>query len=1062
MKTARAILPFALAALGALEPSRAAGRPAPAPDPTAAVFDSLAAMDAASRFAEGEHLASAFVDSLERARGTDSLLLARALERQASFRRSAGRVGDGSALRAAERSAAIASRRVPLDVPIYCRAHCMAAILFVDLALGDSALAHARAALVAAEAAKPPDDSILSAIHFRAGQAQRVRTDYAAAVAEMHRSGELMVRRFGPAWPGLTNVATELGRSFSYFGEFDSARVELELAVQLSEQNIATGPERLERALTSLATFERRTGDPGHAVELASRAYELYVGRLGESGPQANDFLSNLATNLYTVGDFARSKALLERVIAHEELTLPRTHMFVIQNHITHAITRMKTGDPGGAGAELDVVDSLMAAAPAAQASNVAYAATVRTLLELDAEHFEKARRLLLVAAAHGPYDMATRSDLAAEMLLTVRGPADRAFADSVCRSLDSLADTTRVALTKNWTNTLDCRARAESRLGLGELAWQHARESEALESRRFRWEVETLPDRSALLHDIDAADPSQLLVELARPGHDDEVRTAWEALIRRRGAIREVVAERRAALTSGDTVLVSAYERWLAASRHHAQLEVAGALGSSDPAARQRFEASRVDAEEAEGRYALLTAHQGDADTVSLARVLARLQPRQTMVAFARTDDGEGHYDLSAFVARGGESPPVLVRLGPEAPVADAVSAWLERLSSPPAASPEAARAAEGRAREAGRRVRERVWTPLLAAIGGTEDVLVVAAGPLRDVPWLALPGEGGRYLAEGSTRLRVLTAERELLRAPAASEGTGLLAVGDPAFDESREPGEAAPVTFNLRRLPGSCARDDQALADLPGARAEAQAVAELWTRDASRGPARLLLGEQASEQRFKELAPGCRAIHLATHGILTRDSCQSAPLATRGVGGIATLASAPAPRRAARVGGVQAAPAAAKPARAETSPWLGREVWLAFAGANRGASGSGGENDGWLTADEVVTLDLRGTDRVVLSACQSGVVERWSSDALLGMRRAFHLAGARAVVASQWPIADEATRAWMEAFYASRSPSAGGALQEACRAVLAQRRARGASTHPFFWAAFTATGD
>ena len=102
---------------------------------------------------------------------------------------------------------------------------------------------------------------------------------------------------------------------------------------------------------------------------------------------------------------------------------------------------------------------------------------------------------------------------------------------------------------------------------------------------------------------------------------------------------------------------------------------------------------------------------------------------------------------------------------------------------------------------------------------------------------------------------------------------------------------------------------------------------------------------------------------------------------------------------------------------------SPWLGRRVVLALAGANAAAAGID-ENEGLLTASEVATLDLRGTQRVVLSACQSGVVDRWSRDALLGMRRAFHMAGAHAVVASQWAIADAATREWMEAFYSSPS--------------------------------------
>jgi CHAT domain-containing protein len=78
---------------------------------------------------------------------------------------------------------------------------------------------------------------------------------------------------------------------------------------------------------------------------------------------------------------------------------------------------------------------------------------------------------------------------------------------------------------------------------------------------------------------------------------------------------------------------------------------------------------------------------------------------------------------------------------------------------------------------------------------------------------------------------------------------------------------------------------------------------------------------------------------------------------------------------------------------------------------------------------------------------------------------MRRAFHMAGTRAVIASQWPIADEPTREWMEALYAARaagSARASEAIAQACRSMLKARRRDGRSTHPFYWAAFTSSGE
>jgi CHAT domain-containing protein len=72
---------------------------------------------------------------------------------------------------------------------------------------------------------------------------------------------------------------------------------------------------------------------------------------------------------------------------------------------------------------------------------------------------------------------------------------------------------------------------------------------------------------------------------------------------------------------------------------------------------------------------------------------------------------------------------------------------------------------------------------------------------------------------------------------------------------------------------------------------------------------------------------------------------------------------------------------------------------------------------------------------------------------------------LAGARAVIASQWPVDDETTREWMTALYRARRDgalTAADAMRRASCEVLKERRKVGRGTHPFYWAAFTASGD
>jgi len=133
--------------------------------------------------------------------------------------------------------------------------------------------------------------------------------------------------------------------------------------------------------------------------------------------------------------------------------------------------------------------------------------------------------------------------------------------------------------------------------------------------------------------------------------------------------------------------------------------------------------------------------------------------------------------------------------------------------------------------------------------------------------------------------------------------------------------------------------------------------------------------------------------------------------------------------------------------------------------LAGANRRSTARAEDDDGILTAEEVAALDLSGVEWAVLSACDTGLGEIRAGEGVFGLRRSFQVAGVRTVVMSLWGVEDQATRIWMEGLYRARLVDGLGtaeSVREASMSFIRERRAKGQSTHPFYWAGFVAAGD
>ena len=130
------------------------------------------------------------------------------------------------------------------------------------------------------------------------------------------------------------------------------------------------------------------------------------------------------------------------------------------------------------------------------------------------------------------------------------------------------------------------------------------------------------------------------------------------------------------------------------------------------------------------------------------------------------------------------------------------------------------------------------------------------------------------------------------------------------------------------------------------------------------------------------------------------------------------------------------------------------------LLLTGANRTLQGevSTGEN-GLLSAAEASLLDLRETELVVLSACETGKGEVKNSEGVYGLRKAFTDAGAQNIIMSLWKVDDKVTQEFMTRFYRLWLNDK-TTIREAFHKTQLEIKAK--YPQPYYWGAFILVGE
>lgn len=490
----------------------------------------------------------------------------------------------------------------------------------------------------------------------------------------------------------------------------------------------------------------------------------------------------------------------------------------------------------------------------------------------------------------------------------------------------------------------------------------------------------------------------------------DRDAEPLAQAVFRYKGAVLDSLLEDAQLLSKpADPALAREVAALQAARAERLRLELTAPGARS--AAAEALQAARDQTERLESALASRVAGLGATRlslTVSVAEVQKALPSDAVLIEFVRYERWGGQGNLEPYygaLVLAKQGKPRWCPLGTAAtngPIAQAVAAWQAGVHR--AAPPQGEEAIAPL-----RRLYELLWAPLAPfRPESARSVVVAPDGDLNFVSFATL-WDTNHFLGEDLS-FRYVACGRDLCVTPdppARPKTFCVLAAPEYARPNRRR---AATVTLeqvfkglcDVMALRGSPADEILPLnSDLPGTREEAQALAKL-ARENQLPLAGPFLDKDATESRVRECAAPY-VLHLATHGRFLSDTALN-----RAEGLVLTGQLRVVPRQPMQ------------------------RSWVALAHANetldswRQGVVPDPSDDGLLMADEAARLPLHGTWLVTLSACDTGLGVGRTGEGVLGLRRGFALAGARHLLMTLWPVQDDRTIEFMQAFYRQALPS------------------------------------
>ena len=826
------------------------------------------------------------------------------------------------------------------------------------------------------------------------------------ALPMLEQAFDINERVYGPEHPRLADSLLELARALEAEQRLGEAQRTLERSIAILEKAYGPDNSHLVYPLDDLADLHYVLGNTEAAIQTAERGLRIVEVALGAEHPQVAAILTDLAEYHRDRGEFEKARGILLR---------------------SREIQVAAAGEdsPEVAHGDMYLADILREEGRVDEAIPLYMAAAAKWVRTYGTEHRLVAAALMGLARCRIEL---RQFDFAEETLRDVLAIREKVLGSEHRYVASVHYEQARLFALRRETAKAMEKALLAEQIGRSELR-QTIRDLSQQPSLQYAQDREAGAGLNIALSLAVAGRPSQAML-----------RRTWDAWIDARAFVLDEMALRRQALHEmSDSKIRELRTEWAAASGEVARQAVGSAEPSDDTALRRK-----ADLEDQLAAASASFQRQRHRRAIRLADVEATLPHATVLVSYVQYLDFNSGHPRYAALLRDLQGTLHAVDLGDASAMDQSIAAWRQAMQlASVQRSP-----LEASSRRAGESLRSAMWDPLRDYLGKAKQVFLVPDANLALVNPTALPIGDRSFLIEGPLLVHTLSAERDLVveepSAVAAQEPEMLwLAFADPDFDAaSSNPSTDAPVEVAYRGSRSDCASFDALhFGPLPISAKEVDSIRSFWPPQSS---VRVVTGANASEAAFKALAPRAKTLHLATHGFFLGSNLFSGLTGAgqRGVGGMRPSADAPICN--------------------EGNPLL--LSGLALAGANARSSSKRGLEDGVLTAEEIATLDLSRTEWAVLSACETGLGEVRAGEGILGLRRAFRLAGVRTLVMSLWAVEDEAARAWMTSFYSTRvgdGRTSAEAVRSATLAALERSRSSG-NAHPFFWAPFVVSGD